>query len=328
MPENDSAEMQIASQRKKDTGSEQLDIDLAERQLQLSSKRLQLEEEGVGITKRQLQLDNRRLELDQTNTDVAQKQLEISTKGLHLDETSVAITERRLEAHKKLIELEERKHEFERYRYDEDLKARNAEREAVAVSRYWAQRSERLKTVIMPTLIVLLSATLGTGLGLYLQNRSFRNNELFKARLEQIVRQRTEAVSLLQDVDDAWRQVRSDEDLAARQIEDAKIRGQGEVDRVTAYYCSQGDKSNGLETLRKARSRSNALADQTKTFGENNPTAKAFKQFEVRLQSILECAENRDCRRCAVHDSDLLQPLKDVITSYGALESSLLAGVM
>jgi hypothetical protein len=185
-------------------------------------------------------------------------------------------------------------------------------------------RKELVLSVAMPLVDVIIAGAIGTFVAIRLQDRSFRKNEVFKARVEQIVRQRNDAVSLLQEVDEAWRQVRLDEEFVGQRLEDATRKGEQETTRAKAYYCENAEnRSAGYETLRRTYGRALALDQLSRAFGEDNQANKSIRAFTVKLQAFLSCAENRECLRCAEEHSDVRQALEDLISGYSKLENTL-----
>lgn len=238
-------------------------------------------------------------------------------KQIDLTEKSLLLAQEELQLKHKFFELASQKQH-------EESERRRQEREAAQIDKLEAQKKTRLQVIYMPLVIFFLTAVVGSLLSFYLQNRSFRHNELFRARLDQIIRQRNDTVALLQDVEGAWRQARSNEYFIAQELESAKDPGAANAARK--FYCSEFKKSTGVETLRKSYGRSLALIDQGSVFGAGNEVDKAFNEFNKQLKIFLECVNNDECKQCTGESDTLLEPLKNAITAYGNIENRLIAG--
>lgn len=85
--------------------------------------------------------------------------------------------------------------------------------------------SDWLKIVIMPIVLLILTAVFANVIGVRLQDRSFRKNEVFRARLAAIETARQEATNIQKDVERARRQIRQTRLILARSWRIQEERG-------------------------------------------------------------------------------------------------------
>jgi hypothetical protein len=185
-------------------------------------------------------------------------------------------------------------------------------------------KRERLQFIYMPIAIVLLTAMIGTSIGVWFQNRSFRRNELFKARLDRIMSQQKEASDIRRAVDEARRQIRSNEDFIDEQIE-SRTDAAGKA-WARQYYRKRNPMASSVAILKESKIRLDALADSAKSFGENNPVSESVNKFSAKLEAYLECLDgNTDFRRnCSDENPDLVESLSAVIIAHSKLADGLI----
>jgi hypothetical protein len=118
-------------------------------------------------------------------------------------------------------------------------------------------KKDRMAIVVMPLVIVALTAVTGTGLGVWFQNRSFKRNELFRVRLERLMWLHNEAVEILREVDTARRNVRTNEDVVATDLRKAK--SSDERASIVEFYRAQELMKESLAQLKEARVRLDSL---------------------------------------------------------------------
>ncbi len=177
-------------------------------------------------------------------------------------------------------------------------------------------KKEWLTNVIMPIVIVVLTAILGTGVGVWLQNRSFKYNEVFKAKLDRIMANQKEATDILVEAEIAYRQI--------RRIESSFERGdqaQKNSYRIQGY---RGSTDVNLDTLKKSKIRLDALQDSTQTFSKNSSVSEEIKKYEAGLSSFIQCVNNNILngfsKNCAnEHDEKVLGSLKSVVIAYSKM---------
>jgi hypothetical protein len=185
-------------------------------------------------------------------------------------------------------------------------------------------KKERITNIYMPIAIVLLTASLGTGIGVWLQNRSFRRNEVFKAKLDRIKEGQKETAEILREVDEARRQIRANEDFIRREIEQQS--DPIEKDKVRRYYLEKNPMGSSLVILKESKIRLDALGDYTKTLSPANTVPSSIENYSIKLGNFLECLEdNKDFgKSCSDEHPTLREALRAVVTAYTKIEDELI----
>lgn len=192
-----------------------------------------------------------------------------------------------------------------------------AEKESLA-------KKDRVAFIYMPIVIVLLTATLGTGIGMWLQNRSFRRNELFKAKLDRIMAGQKEAVEILKDVDEARRQIRSNEDFISGVIE--RQSTMEEKTKVREYYSERNPMESSVAILKEAKIRLDALGDYSKTLSQHSTVPGAIESYSNKQKAFLDCLEaNEDFSiSCSDKHPALIEALRAVIAAHTRMTDELI----
>lgn len=183
---------------------------------------------------------------------------------------------------------------------------------------------DKIAIIIMPIVVVLLTALLGTGVGIWLQNRSFRKNELFKAKLERIMAGQKEAADILRAVEEARRQIRSNEDFIrkeiARQVDDIK------KDEARRYYLDSNPMEPSIAILRESKLRLDALAVYSGSLGSNSPVPNAVQVYSRKLDGFLGCLKENSqfAKICSDEHPDLLESVRGIVAAHARMIDKLI----
>lgn len=178
-----------------------------------------------------------------------------------------------------------------------------------------------LKIVVMPIVIAVLAAILG----IYLQNRSFERNTLFKAKLDQIQAGQKEAVTLLQDLDSTLRFIRTNEEYIEKDLKQLESEGRSnEIGDAKQHYCGGSFMQPSIETLRRYQMRTIPLKDYSAAAGQNNVVNQATDDFSNKLGALIECMENKECRPCNGQHDDVRDSLRAVIAAHTKMANDLI----
>ncbi len=184
---------------------------------------------------------------------------------------------------------------------------------------------DRWQIIFMPLILLALTAFLGTVIGSCLQNRSFKHNELFRARLERIMTGQREATDILQDVDGATRQIRSNEDFIRDQIQ--RQVDPEEKRKAKEFYLEKNPMTPSLAILKESKIKLDALGDYTKTLGTNQNVEEAIKEFSTNFDDFINCVEaNKDfSNSCSEKVKDLRKSLTKVVEAYSKMQDYLIS---
>lgn len=310
--------LSVSSRESSPSASSDERLEIERRHLDLLQQSIALSQEKY-LAERERNISGRFLEIAKESLDIQRHFLAAQHDGL----------EKQQQLHKNIVDQflaaqhysREKEQQFQKSVVDNIL----AGIWGLEVSRGQLTRKDVIQSIIVPLVVVLVTAVFGTWLAVHLQNRSFRRNELFKARLDQVVRQRQEAVTLLQEVEEAWRQVRADERLVAQSIRLAAVQGKDEETLIRTHYCSpQSKKSAGVEALRRIYGRMLAMGELFDALGHDNPVKKSHSEFMGRLQAFLQCAQTEGCPECAEKHAGIREPLRDLIGAYSKVENQLI----
>jgi hypothetical protein len=181
---------------------------------------------------------------------------------------------------------------------------------------------EFIKIVLMPITIVLLTGILGTFLGLWLQNRSFRRNEIFRAKLDTITEGKKEAVKLLQDTEEVLRQVRGTQKVIKEKLTQLQFNT-SELDTAKTQFCATSVLSPYMATLKKIKLRTAFVRDYT-TEGNNITVNQKIIEFESKLDEYIRCGESDTCQICNDHADLVMDSLREVVASHTQMTNDLL----
>lgn len=185
-------------------------------------------------------------------------------------------------------------------------------------------RKDILSIVVMPLVLVFLTALLGTMVGVWLQNRSFRNNEVFKARLERIMVSQREAAEILVVVHEARRQIRSNEDYIRQEF--SKPRGKANPSDVIQFYRDNNPMRPSMAVLRESQLRLDALGDYAESLSPQSSVPSAIQAYTKRVDAYIGCLnDNSDfSARCTDDYPDLLDLLKKVVAAHAEMVDELI----
>lgn len=182
-------------------------------------------------------------------------------------------------------------------------------------------RKERISIIYMPLVIVILTAILGTGIGIWLQNRSFKKNELFKAKLERIMSAQHEAVEETRAVDEARRQIRSNESFIRQEL--ANVSPDRRADALR-FYGEQ--MSPSIAMLKESRLKMDVLGNYTATLSSSKGVPNAIGEFTEKLDDYLRCLEqNVDFGiNCSDEHPGVVTSLHAVVAAYSEMADELI----
>jgi hypothetical protein len=183
---------------------------------------------------------------------------------------------------------------------------------------------DKVAIIYMPLVIVILTAVLGTGIGVWLQNRSFQRNELFRAKLERIMSAQRDAVEIMREVDQARRQIRSDEHFIREQID--LQESSKEREEAVKYYSIRNPMEASVATLKDSKVKLDALGAYTSTLSPRSPVPAAIESYSNKLNVFLGCLEeNLDFERvCSNEHTELVGLLHQVVVAYAKMADGLI----
>lgn len=178
-------------------------------------------------------------------------------------------------------------------------------------------KKDWIKIVVMPISIVILTAVLGNFIGIYLQNRSFSRNELFKAKLDLIMSGHKQTIDIMQDVDRARRQIRSNEEFIQQELQRYEKAGNTDaLNGARKYYCEGSFMAPSIAILKEAKIKADSIGDYTDKFDKDGTVKKAIGEFSKNLAGYLECLDNKQCRPCSDGHENVIQSLRGVIEAH------------
>src|ERR1051325_4822219 len=185
-------------------------------------------------------------------------------------------------------------------------------------------KKDRVAFIYMPIVVVVLTATLGTSIAMWLQDRSFRKNEVFRAKLDRIMAGQKEAAEILKDVDEARRQIRSNEDFISGVIE-RQVELE-ERDKIRRYYFERNPMESSVAILKEAKIRLDALEDYTNTLSQSTTLPLAIENYSSKQKAFLECLEeNKDFSySCSDKHPGLVEALRAVISAHSKMTDALI----
>ena len=185
-------------------------------------------------------------------------------------------------------------------------------------------KKDRLAVIYMPILVVFLTAVLGTGIGVWFQNRSFRRNELFKAKLDRIMAAQKEVVDINSQVEGALRQIRANEDFIQAQI--ARQRTLDEQQQARQFYAEQNNMTSSLTVLKETKIRLDALASYSKTLSTEAGVGESIKVYSEELLPFVKCVENNHdyTINCSDKYPKIIESLRSVIIAHSKVADDLI----
>lgn len=195
--------------------------------------------------------------------------------------------------------------------------------ENIAKKEAGMNRKDWVKIVIMPLIIVLLPAGVGGSIGVYLQDRSFRKNELFKTKLELIMASQKEAIEILKDVDRARRQIRANEDFIKGHLQRLQSTNPEQVREAKKYYCEGNFMASSIAILKEPKIRTLAIEDYTKSSPNRSAVSAAIQNFSQELAAIIRCLEKEDCTPCSDTHEQVVASFREVITAHVQMATTL-----
>lgn len=185
-------------------------------------------------------------------------------------------------------------------------------------------KKDRLAIVYMPLIIVVLTFGLGTGIGIWFQNRSFKHNELFRAKLDRVMAAQKEVVEIMAQVDLARKQIRSNEDFIRNQI--LKETDEQQAEELRQYYFDNSQMGPSLAILKETWIRLDALGDYSASLTRNAGINSSVEAYHKRVTAFIACVENnRDfSKSCSDEYSDIVESLRIVLKAHAHVADELI----
>ena len=184
---------------------------------------------------------------------------------------------------------------------------------------------EKIKVVWMPILVVLLTAILGGMIGTWLQNRSFKKNALFQAKLNMLTSARQQALDIRQDVDEASRKIRSNEIFSKNLL--ASLEAKGDHDNLAyaqSVYCVPEYQAQYADILKEAGIRVESLRQDAKD-GTPSSVNSAIDDFLKALKPYATCLDEPGCRQCSEHSETVVVSINKIVAAHTKASEQLLA---
>jgi hypothetical protein len=186
-------------------------------------------------------------------------------------------------------------------------------------------RDEVIKIVWMPILIVILTALFGGLLGTWLQNRSFKKNALFQAKLNMLTSARQQALEIRQGVDEARRKIRANERFAKNLLSSLKTKGKAEdLSYAESVYCVPAYQGQYVDILKEAGIRVESLREDA---AGRSPSSinSAIDEFLKNLKPYVACLDKSGCRECGEDNENVVESLDKVVAAHTSASERLLA---
>jgi len=184
----------------------------------------------------------------------------------------------------------------------------------VIVEKNRLSKKDLWSVVIMPVVVVVIAS----GMAIWLQDRSFRRNQMFTAKLNQIVSGQDSAVQILREVDAATRQIRGTE----KWIRDRQQKSSGGPDEAT--FNADEFLAPSIEVLKDSKVRLDALVAVSQGVGGGKAIDEAAQQYSTRLAKLLQCLSNNIDFRCAERNFAVVPAMRDVVVAHTTAANELI----
>jgi hypothetical protein len=187
---------------------------------------------------------------------------------------------------------------------------------------------ERVQFVIMPLVVVILTAVSVNVVGTNLQEKSFKRNELFKAKLQRLTAAQDEARRIRNEANDAFRVIRSHEDDARAQLQHALP---DEEASLRNDYHTQLTTSAAFQTLRRSKIDLDLLLQDIRgmstPIGADSVPAALARTYSDQLTAFTNCVnENRSFQKsCADLHDEFTASLQQLVVHVGRRAETLIA---
>lgn len=151
-------------------------------------------------------------------------------------------------------------------------------------------RKDLLAVVVMPLVVVGLTAGAGSWIAASLQERAFRNNELFRARLSRVIAAESEARALRRDVEDAIRVIKAREEFMRGEVAKAD---DADVADLSSFYREELVNSSSVATIRRSVIDLKALADDTVGAGQMLSVTKLTASYAQQANQLEQCLKEK-----------------------------------
>jgi hypothetical protein len=173
-----------------------------------------------------------------------------------------------------------------------------------------------LAIVIMPALI-----TIGAGaLAINMQNRSFRANQVFALKLNQINSGAQASVETLRDVDKAIREIRAEENWMRDQITNPTMGLKHDV----ASYRNGDYLAGTIDTLKDSKVRVDAIVASSEATGAGKTVASAADSYSKELARFIGCLQDNQDFRCADSSTAVLSSLRAIVMAHTTAANNLI----
>ena len=170
----------------------------------------------------------------------------------------------------------------------------------------------------MPVVVVLLTVALTAAIGLRLaqrlQDRSFRKNQVFSAKLTRIMDSQREAADILKNVDEARRLIRANEWLIRDEL--AKQPTQEAKNRAITIYRESDEMDANVQMLRDSQVRLDALVSLSNSFSAGSAIRDASGEYSKELEALTTCLASNVEFRCAKQHDSIVDKMQVVVAAH------------
>lgn len=177
-------------------------------------------------------------------------------------------------------------------------------------------RKDLLAVVVMPLVVVGLTAGAGSWIAASLQERAFRNNELFRARLSRVIAAESEARALRRDVEDAIRVIKAREEFMRGEVAKAD---DADVADLSSFYREELVNSSSVATIRRSVIDLKALADDTVGAGQMLSVTKLTASYAQQANQLEQCLKEKGefSDICATKHAQIVDEIRSIVVAHG-----------
>lgn len=177
----------------------------------------------------------------------------------------------------------------------------------VTVEKSRLTKKDVFSIIVMPVVVVVVAS----GMAIYLQDRSFRRNQMFTAKLNQIVSGQEAAVQILREVDEATRQIRGTEKWIRAQPANS-------VSDQEEYFDAS------IEVLKDSKVHLDALVAVSQGVRGGKTIEEAAQRYSTRLAVFLQCLNANTKFRCAEQHFAVVPAMRDVVVAHTTAANELI----
>ena len=180
---------------------------------------------------------------------------------------------------------------------------------------------EKSKSIILPIIILLLTIFLGN----CFQNKSFRRNEMFKAKLMLLTNKRDEAIKIRSNTEDEMGFLR-------------RLQNNVEKDSDQNELCKKYRAENipvSIEIIKQLDSQANIIQeyvdpdkfpnkeDYDKEYAKF-PLNQKIMKYREELNDYLSCADDEKCKVCSIEANKVITSLSGLIAKNDEMINDLI----